>query len=136
MSTATVFTSSQYKRKRSAYDAAFKLKVVNYAEANNNCAAAREFCVDEKQVREWRKNRTTLEKMLKNKKRRPTRCASFPELETDLHGWVVECHQNGYVITRTGICLRALQMSKEEKYRSVMPSTCYISGLVYKIHES
>ena len=63
MSTATVGTGSQCKRKRYAYDAAFKSKVVNYAEATNNCAAAREFCVDEKQVREWRKDRTTLEKL-------------------------------------------------------------------------
>ena len=66
---------------------------------------------------------TTLEKLPKSKKRHPTWCALFPELETDLHGWVVECHQNGYVVIRTGIRLCTLQMSKEEKYRSIMPST-------------
>ena len=63
MSTTAAGTSSQCKRKRFAYNAAFKLKVVNYAEANNSCAAAREFCIDEQQVREWQKDRTTLEKM-------------------------------------------------------------------------
>ena len=82
MSTATAGASCQCKRKRSAYDAAFKSKVVNYAEANNNCAAAREFCVDEKQGKEWQKDRTTLEKIPQNKKSHPTStwCASFPEL--------------------------------------------------------
>uniref|UniRef100_A0A674I2H4 DDE-1 domain-containing protein n=1 Tax=Terrapene triunguis TaxID=2587831 RepID=A0A674I2H4_9SAUR len=100
---------SEIKRKRSSYHAAFKLKVVEYAEANNNCAAAREFCINEKQVREC-------------KKKCPTRCASFPELEKDLNNWVVECRQNGYIVTRTGIHLRALQMSKDNKYKSVKPS--------------
>ncbi|CAM5118805.1 unnamed protein product, partial [Eretmochelys imbricata] len=114
--------NGEIKRKRSAYHAAFKLKVVEYAEANNNCAAAREFCINEKQVREWRKNKTTLKDMPRSKKKCPTRCASFPELEKDLNNWVVECRQNGYIVTRTGIRLRALQMSKDDKYKSVKPS--------------
>uniref|UniRef100_A0A8C3IBY8 HTH CENPB-type domain-containing protein n=1 Tax=Chrysemys picta bellii TaxID=8478 RepID=A0A8C3IBY8_CHRPI len=114
--------NGEIKRKRSAYHAAFKLKVVEYAEANNNCATAREFCINEKQVREWRKNKTTLKDMPRSKKKCPTRCASFPELEKDLNNWVVECQQNGYIVTRTGIRLRALQMSKDDKYKSVKPS--------------
>ena len=36
-------SSIESKRTRSAYDKAFKLNVIEYAEANNNCAAAREF---------------------------------------------------------------------------------------------
>lgn len=121
-------SSSEIKRKRSAYDAAFKLKVVDYAEANNNCAAAREFCVHEKQVREWRKNKTTLKDMPRGKKKCPTRCASFPGLEKDLNDWVVECRQNGSLVTRTGIRLRALQMSKDEKYKSEKPSVFVASA--------
>lgn len=106
--------NGEIKRKRSAYHAAFKRKVVEYAEANNNCAAAREFCINEKQVREWRKNQTTLEDMPRSKKKCPTRCTSFPEVEKDLRNRVVECRQNGYIVTRTGIRLRALQMSKDD----------------------
>ena len=48
------------KRKRSAYDAGFKLKVVEYAESNNNSKAGREFGVSEKLVRDWRKAKETL----------------------------------------------------------------------------
>uniref|UniRef100_A0A8C3EZS2 Brinker DNA-binding domain-containing protein n=1 Tax=Chrysemys picta bellii TaxID=8478 RepID=A0A8C3EZS2_CHRPI len=95
-----------------------KLKVVEYAEANNNCAAACEFCINEKQVREWQKNKTTLKDMPRSKKKCPMRCASFPERQKDLNNWVVECRQNGYIVTRTGICLCALQMSKNDKYKS------------------
>ncbi|CAM4666710.1 unnamed protein product [Lepidochelys olivacea] len=114
--------NSEIKRKRSAYHAAFKLKVVEYAEANSNCTVAREFCINEKQVRDWRKNKTTLKDMPRSKKKCPMRCASFPELEKDLHNWVVECRQNGYIGTRNGIGLCALQMSKDDKYKSVKPS--------------
>uniref|UniRef100_A0A8C0IQJ6 HTH CENPB-type domain-containing protein n=1 Tax=Chelonoidis abingdonii TaxID=106734 RepID=A0A8C0IQJ6_CHEAB len=113
--------NGEIKRKRSAYQTAFKLEVVEYAEANNNCAAACEFCINEKQVREWRKNKT-LKDMPRSKKKCPTKCASFPELEKNLNNWVVECRQNGYIVTRTGIRLCALQMSKGNKYKSVKPS--------------
>ena len=58
------------KQKRSAYDASFKLRVVQYAEltGNNNLAAVREFCVDERQVRDWRKAKETLAYIPKTKK--------------------------------------------------------------------
>ena len=42
-------------RKRLKYDSGFKLKVVKFVSKNNNCAAAREFGVNEKLVRDWRK---------------------------------------------------------------------------------
>ena len=45
-----------FGKKRSSYDAGFKLKVAAYAiEHNSNSQAAREFCVSEKLVRDWKK---------------------------------------------------------------------------------
>ena len=41
--------------RRKQYTAAFKLQVIKAAEETNNCAAAREFSVNEKLVRDWRK---------------------------------------------------------------------------------
>ena len=41
--------------RRKQYTAAFKLQVIKAAEETNNCAAAREFSVSEKLVRDWRK---------------------------------------------------------------------------------
>ena len=39
--------------KKRSFDAAFKLKVLGYAELHSNRAAARHFGIDEKRVREW-----------------------------------------------------------------------------------
>ena len=47
------------------YDAAFKLKVTNFAKGMNNSSAAREFGVNEKQVREWQKAEVMLSEMPK-----------------------------------------------------------------------
>ena len=51
------------KLKRMCYDAAFKLKVINFAKGMNNSSAAREFGV----VREWQKAEVMLSKMPKTK---------------------------------------------------------------------
>uniref|UniRef100_A0A8C8RIL7 HTH CENPB-type domain-containing protein n=1 Tax=Pelusios castaneus TaxID=367368 RepID=A0A8C8RIL7_9SAUR len=104
-----------------SYEAGFKLKVVSRAEESNNRTASREFCVDEKQVREWRKMKTALEKLSKSKKARRGLTTPYGALETELHKWVMECRQNGYCVPRMGIRLRALQMAKDDKYKA--PST-------------
>ena len=44
------------KLKRIRYDAAFKLKVINFAKGMNNSSAAREFSV----VQEWQKAKVML----------------------------------------------------------------------------
>ena len=49
------------KRKRQAYDNAFKIRVIEFAEnLNNNSAAEGEFGISEKLVRDWRKNKDTI----------------------------------------------------------------------------
>ncbi|KAL1769794.1 pogo transposable element with KRAB domain [Sigmodon hispidus] len=46
---------------RRSYDAGFKLMVVEYAESTNNCQAAKQFGVLEKNVRDWRKVKPQLQ---------------------------------------------------------------------------
>ena len=53
--------------KRRKYESGFKLKVIEVAKNSNNCAAAREFEVTEKMVREWRKKEDDLRQMAKKK---------------------------------------------------------------------
>ncbi|XP_018105792.1 plectin isoform X1 [Xenopus laevis] len=106
------------KQKRRSYEAGFKLKVVSRAEESNNIVASREFCVDEKQVREWRKMKAALEKIPKAKKAQRGSTTSYGTLEIELHKWVMECRQNGHYVTRMGIRLRALQMAKDDKYKA------------------
>ena len=45
------------KRQRNAYDSNFKLQVINFAEQHTNTAAEREFGINEKMIRDWRKRR-------------------------------------------------------------------------------
>ena len=103
------------RKQRTSYEASFKLKVVEFATANNNCAAARLFCVNEKQVREWMKIKTKLQKIPRTKKACRTGIATFSNLEEDLNDFVSQSRQNGFVVTRTAIRLRALQFSKRQK---------------------
>ncbi|KAK9738776.1 Brinker DNA-binding domain [Popillia japonica] len=48
------------KRKQKSYNFEFKLTVINTAKEAGNRAAARKYNVDEKRVREWRKQEATL----------------------------------------------------------------------------
>ena len=54
-------------RKRMKCDTGFKLKVVKFAKKMNNCAAASEFTISEKLVRDWRKAGVELRKMPKTR---------------------------------------------------------------------
>ena len=51
------------QQKNKKYDLKFKLSVVKYAEENSGEAAARCFSVDPKRVRDWRKNKTELQRL-------------------------------------------------------------------------
>lgn len=104
------------KRKRNAYDTAFKLRVVDYAESHNNCAAEREFGVTEKMVRDWRKKKSELLGASKSVKKIRHNPSPYAELEKDLNNWVLERREEGCIITRTNIRMRALQLSNDTKY--------------------
>ena len=60
--------SLSHTKKRSAYDASFKLEVVGYAEIHGNRAASREFTVPETNVRDWKKKKVVLKGMKKQRK--------------------------------------------------------------------
>lgn len=109
---------SELKRKRTSYEAGFKLKVVEYAEHHGNSNAMREFGVSEKLVRDWRKTKETLINMPKTKRARRGNVSSFPELEVELNEWILSQRQDGYIITRDSIRLRAIQLKKTDKYKN------------------
>lgn len=101
------------KHKRLNYTASFKLKVIKEAEKSNNSAVARKFGVNERQVREWRKNKDMLLKMPQKKKARRGGSVCFSKLEEALNSWILEKRKNGFIVTRTCIRLRALHLSKD-----------------------
>ena len=108
---------SELRRKRISYEAGYKLKVVEYAELHGNSNAMREFDVNEKLIRDWRKIKETLMDMPKSKRVRRGLISSFPTLEAELNDWVVSQRQDGYVVTRGLIRFRALQLKKDEKFK-------------------
>lgn len=108
-------------QKRFAYNAAFKLEVVCFAEQHNNSVAARHFSINEKQVREWRKKKVELAQMPTCQKAARGCPPMFPELENKLAEGILESRHNGYIITRTNIRLKALSMSKNPQFTAQKP---------------
>lgn len=95
------------------YTAKFKFQVVKFAKETNNCTASWEFCVNEKLVRDWRKQIEKLKCMPKNKCSNQGKKYQWPELEDKLIVWIEEQRQSGYIMTRNMIRFKALVMTDE-----------------------
>ena len=104
--------------KRRKYEASFKLKVVDVAKGSNNCAAARQFDVTEKMVREWRKKENDIRQMPKNKCAMRRGITRWSKLEDDVAEWVLQQRQDGYIVTRNKIRSHALKWAKANKEES------------------
>ena len=107
---------SAVKKKRS-FTASFKLKVVEYAEKNSNRGAARKFSVDDKRVREWRKQKNSLTE-LPTKKRRLEgggRKAAYPNLEEVLVSWIEQLREENLRVTRSSVQAKALELVPQEE---------------------
>lgn len=101
-------------RRKNKYTTAFKLKVVETAEKTNNCVAAREFCISEKLVRDWRKNANQLQKMPRQKCANRGKPSKWPELEKKVAEWIRGNRQSGICVTRQAIRIYALMESNKD----------------------
>ena len=102
------------KKKRS-FDAAFKLRVVEYAEQDTNRGAGRKFGVDEKRVREWRKQKDELQTLPTKKKRLSGggRRAELPDLEEELAAWIEALRSQNARVTRSSVQSKAVELAQE-----------------------
>jgi hypothetical protein len=114
------------KRQRNAYDGAFKLKVIDFAEKNNNSAAEREFGVSEKQVRDWRKKKSVIGDSARHLKKIRVMESPYANWEFSLNEWVLEQRQNGHAVTRNMIRLKALSTAKDngDEYFKALARWC------------
>ena len=111
--------------KRMKYSAKFKLQVVKFAQESNNCAAGREFCINEKLVRDWRKQVEKLKCMPKNKCSNRGKSCQWPELEDKLLQWIEEQRQSGYIVTRNMLIIKTKAMAAELKLTGFLASNCW-----------
>ena len=101
--------------KRMKYSAKFKLQVVKFAEDSNNCAASREFCVNEKLVQDWRRQVEKLKCMPKSKCANRGKKCQWPELEDSIRKWIEQQRQSGYIVTRNLIRIKAKAMASDRR---------------------
>ena len=100
-------------QKRMKYEAKFKIKVVEFAQSTNNSAAARKYGVNEKLVRDWRKNSDKIKALPRTKCADRSGKCQWPELEENIAKWVEENRSSGYVVTRTQIIMEAKQWANK-----------------------
>lgn len=87
--------------------------MIEYAEKTNNCAAAREFKVSEKNVRDWKKISVQLKHMPVDKYANRGKCNKWPQLEVEVAKYVNENRQNGYGVSRGSVRIFALKLARK-----------------------
>lgn len=94
------------------YEASFKMAVIEFAEHNSNRSTGRQFGIDEKQVREWRKQKEELEGLPPGKKRLSGagRKPAFPNMEKKLVAWIEAQKADKMKLTRTDIQTKAVEL--------------------------
>lgn len=90
---------------RRSYTAGFKLNVVAYAKEMGNRAAGNLFCVNEKQIRYWKKQEDLLRLSHKSKRANRGGSARWSLLEDLLEAWVLEQVAAG----KTRLCPKVIQ---------------------------
>lgn len=99
---------------RRQFSAAFKLNVVEFAEANGNMAAQRSFGVSEKSVRYWRAQKGKLQKCNPRKTSFRGRSAVHPpQLEDTLADFVREVRARSLPVTVDTIRNKAVELARE-----------------------
>ena len=108
--------SNQKPRKKASYSSEYKLKAVAFAEMSTNRAAAREFNVHEKRIREWRKNKEVLLnspkdcRRLKGAGRKPL---LNEKLERSLLDWILLMAKERNLVTKNDVQRKAIELSLE-----------------------
>ncbi|KAF8774264.1 Pogo transposable element with KRAB domain like protein [Argiope bruennichi] len=97
---------------RRSFTAEFKLKVVEKAEKDGNREAGRYFEVEEKAVRNWRKQKDVLKSMGRKLSNRHGK-VKWPALEENLLRWVLDQRNARRSISTVKIRLRAKSMADE-----------------------
>ena len=102
-------------KKRVSYTTAKKLEIIKCAQDNKNIAeAARQFNVDESNIRRWMKQKNVLEKL--NPKKRSMRKGKpkWIQLEKKLKEYVLNLRKQNFQVSTVDIKYKAKQYAKED----------------------
>lgn len=84
------------KKTRRSFTVERKLEIIAYAEKHGNREAEREFNINEKNIRDWRKSKNLLNVMPKKKKAKRGGFAHWPDLEKAVKKYVIEKREKGF----------------------------------------
>jgi len=112
---------------RKSYTAEKKLKIVDYAEIHGNREAARVYNTDERNVRDWRKNKTVLQTMKPSKRALRLRREFWPDLEIELETWIIDQRKESRRVSTINIQMRAKQIANEKCILNFKASHCWIN---------
>ena len=96
-----------------AYTAAEKLAAVKYAEEHGNRAAGQEYSINEANIRTWRKQKTSLQKIPRTKQAVRGQKPAHPEIEQVILEWIRDRRKQGIAVTVTEIRLQAMVVAKK-----------------------
>lgn len=138
--TVPIYAQAQCNKSRKrSFDAAFKLKAVEYAESiNSNRGAGRKFGVNERQVRDWRKQKKELEDLPSKKKRLEGggRKAALPKIEKELVEWVNSLRAVNLRVTHTDIQIKALELNQSMSQADFTASRGWLEKFLKRNHLS
>lgn len=117
------------ERKRVSYTAAFKLKVVKFAEDTSKIQASKHFHVDRRRVQEWCKQKEQLQKSHKEDRCLPGRGRKvrYQDIEEKLLSWIKERREAGVRVTGKGLQRQALQLHKQQGNQSFKASLGWLT---------
>lgn len=106
-----------------SFSAALKLEVIRYAEVNSNHAASRKYKIDRNSIRDWRRKREKIEKLIKDtssgaKRKRLDgggRRVTDEEIEENLLEWIFDRRDKGLRVSRKLITIKAKKFQEEKQ---------------------
>lgn len=101
-------------RSNNSYTAAFKLKVIFYAQEYGKRAAARKFKVHEKCVRNWCKQREELSATNGSRRAFRGKKSQYPSIETKIIDYIRDIRTMGYKVTQEMCRIKAVALAEEE----------------------
>lgn len=104
-----VAKNSLKKASRKSYSTTFKLGVIRFAEQQGKRVAVKKYKMDESIIRQWQKQKGTIDNQPLAMKANRSSQTHYPQLEEMLLDWIADCKKRGmYILMR--ICYNSIKI--------------------------